>query len=258
MAILSLKNIKKNFGGLKVLSEISFEIVQGTINALIGPNGAGKTTLVNIVNGLLRPDDGEIFFNGEKIDNLPSHQIAERQVSRTFQILKVFSELSVLENLMIGGHVVNKAGMLENLTRTANARLQERKCRSNAWEILESLDLGDQANRLMGELPHGQQRLIDLGRALMSKPKLLLLDEPCCGLSRNETGDLKNRMEIIKKSGVTILIVEHNMPLIMNVADRIIAINNGVVIANGPPESVRQNPAVIDAYLGRKNRHAQD
>jgi branched-chain amino acid transport system ATP-binding protein len=249
--ILEINGLTKVFQGLTAVSDVSFGVEKGTIKALIGPNGAGKTTLFNMVSGLLTPTSGTIQFKGEEINPYPPHERAKLGLSRTFQIIRPFAEMSVLENVMVGCHLRTRTGLIAAALRLPLCRLDERKAREKAMQELEFLGLGNKAYQLAGSLPMGEQRLMEIARALATDPLLVLIDEPAAGLNEKETDHLAEDLLKIKERGITILLVEHDMRIVMKVSDEIAVINYGMMIAQGTPSEIRSNPEVIVAYLGK-------
>jgi branched-chain amino acid transport system ATP-binding protein len=252
MNLLQVEKISKNFGGLQALRSVVMEVKEGSITALIGPNGAGKTTLLNVLNGLLKPDSGRVFLEREEITLLPAHEIAQRGISRTFQILKGYQKQTVLENLMVGRHVNTRSGILSCLCALPLARQENRATAKAAHDSLALFGLTPYANIPLLILPHGIKRLVEITRALMSEPKLLLLDEPTSGLNPREAGVLLEALKAIRQKGVTVLLIEHNMRFVMGIAERIVVLNFGEKITEGSPSEISRNPQVIEAYLGRK------
>ena len=249
--ILEINGLTKVFQGLTAVSDVSFGVEKGTIKALIGPNGAGKTTLFNMVSGLLTPTSGTIQFKGEEINPYPPHERAKLGLSRTFQIIRPFAEMSVLENVMVGCHLRTRTGLIAAALRLPLCRLDERKAREKAMQELEFLGLGNKAYQLAGSLPMGEQRLMEIARALATDPLLVLIDEPAAGLNEKETDHLAEDLLKIKERGITILLVEHDMRIVMKVSDEIAVINYGMMIAQGTPSEIRSNPEVVVAYLGK-------
>ena len=249
--ILEIKGLTKVFQGLRAVTDMTFSVEQGIIKALIGPNGAGKTTLFNMVTGLLTPTGGKIFFKGQEMNPFPPHIRAKYGLSRTFQIIRPFSEMTVLENVMVGCHLKTRTGLLAAALRLPRCREDERRAREEALKELEFLGLTDKANQLAGSLPMGEQRLMEIARALATDPELVLLDEPAAGLNEKETEHLAENLLRIKERNITILLVEHDMRMVMKVSDEIVVINYGIMIAQGSPSEIRNNPEVIAAYLGK-------
>lgn len=246
--ILEVKDISKSFGGLQALRNVNFHVQKGEIHALIGPNGAGKTTLMNIISGLERMDRGDIVFNGKNVSKEPSYKRAIFGMARTFQNLEVFGDMTVLENIMVGMYQKNKRGFILS---GLNFRGVSRSIVEKAEKIVEYVGLSHRKNELAMNLPVGEQRLLEIGRALATEPKILLLDEPAAGLNTKETKNLSSLiMQIREQLEISILIVEHDMELVMGISDMITVLNFGEVIAEGKPLEIQKNPQVIAAYLG--------
>ncbi len=250
-ALLQILGLSKRFGGLPALWEVSFGAATGQVTALIGPNGAGKTTLLNCLSGVLPPDQGAIWFNGENLAGLPAHQVARLGIARTFQNLRLFPSLSVLDNVLTGLTVQAQGSMLQALLRPPGLRHQERRLRLLALEALDTFGLTDKADLPAGVLPYGDKKRVELARAFVSQPVLTLLDEPVAGLNPEETAEIAGLLRLLRQQGNTILLVEHDMELVMGVADQVVVLDGGKLIASGPPEEVRVNPLVLEAYLGR-------
>lgn len=232
------------------VSDVSFRVPSGLVKALIGPNGAGKTTLFNLITGFLAPRRGRILFQGREIQGQPVYAVASLGIARTFQLVQLFDHLTVLENVMVGRHRLSRAGLLAGALRLPWTRREEAAIRQKAWETLEFVGLADRAAQPAAVLPLGLKRLLEIARALASEPSLLLLDEPASGLDRVETERLGDMILTLRDRGITILLVEHDMSLTMEVADDIAVLNYGRLIAEGPPRAIQKHPEVIAAYLG--------
>lgn len=253
MAILKATKLSKIFGGLKAVSDFSIDIGKGELIGLIGPNGAGKTTAFNLLTGVYQPTTGEIAFDGKSIIGFKPYQITQQGVARTFQNIRLFSELSVLDNVKIAYHFHVKYGILESVLRMGRYHKEEQEIEARAVKLLEIFKLGHKKDEIAKNLPYGEQRRLEIARALAAQPKLLLLDEPAAGMNPQETQQLMQMIKWIKQEfDLTILLIEHDMQLVMNVCERIYVLEYGSIIAQGTPEEIKNNPRVIEAYLGEE------
>jgi len=251
MPLLEIQRLTKNFGGVQAVSNFSYQLETGALDAIIGPNGAGKTTIFNLITGIYEPTEGQIFFNGEELTGLITHQIAEKGIARTFQNIRLFSDFSVLDNVRTACHRYASYSVLEGLIPTPRRRREEKALAERAWKLLELVDLADRAEEMSKNLPYGHQRRLEIARALAQEPRLLLLDEPAAGMNPDETVQLMDFIEQIHETfDLTILLIEHHMEVVMGLADDIVVIDFGKTIAQGTPEEVQANPVVIEAYLG--------
>ena len=250
MSLLEVSGLSMSFGGLHAVKDVSFRVEKGTVKALIGPNGAGKTTLFNLVSGVLPPDRGVVTLRGEAVQGRPSHEIAARGVSRTFQQIRLFSQMSALENVMVGVHPRSRAGFLAGMFHLPWTWTEERDIRRRAREALAFVGAEDLAAADATSLSYGQQRSVELARALAADPELLLLDEPAAGLNMRETAELARLIGRIRERGITVLIVEHDMGLVMGVSDEVAVLSYGQKIADATPRAVQRDPEVIRVYLG--------
>ncbi|MBN1797083.1 MAG: ABC transporter ATP-binding protein [Spirochaetales bacterium] len=248
--LLNIHELSRSFGGLKAVNNVSFAVRPGIIQAIIGPNGAGKTTLFNLISGRLKADSGSVFFKGVPITGLKPYKIARLGITCTFQTTKLFQHMTVLENVMAGCHIRFQADFFSCILALPKTWKQERKIRQTSEELLAKFDLTHYADEYAENLPFGKQRLVEFARALAAGPELLLLDEPAAGLNIYETAELSKFILTIKKLGITILIVEHDMSLIMDISDHIIVLDQGVLLTEGSPKQVQKNPDVVRVYLG--------
>lgn len=250
MQLLSINDLSMQFGGLAALKDLSFSIDKGEIRGLIGPNGAGKTTLFNVISGVYRPSKGSVLFKDRNVSNLKPHQTTKLGIVRTFQAVTLFKNFSVLKNVMVGGHLHSNYGYWGALFDTGKTKANERENEKNAMEILEFMGIAQYKDELAANLPHGHQRALGIGIAMAAQPKLLMLDEPCTGMNTEETSEMVGLINRIRDRGVTILLIEHDMKVVMGICDRITVINFGTKIAEGTPEEIQQDEGVHEAYLG--------
>lgn len=248
--LLEIRDIGMNFGGITALKGIVYEVPSGIIQAVIGPNGAGKTTLFNCISGLLQPTSGYVAFQGNRIDGLPPHRIARLGISRTFQHVALFKAMTVLENVMVGRHPRTRSGFWATGLRFPGMRREEKRIAESAQSYLDFVGLGKEACLAAGTLPLGKQKILEIARALATEPQLLLLDEPAGGLNMSETEELGELIQRICERGITVMLVEHDMNLVMEISHRILVLHYGEPLATGTPKEIKDHPAVIQAYLG--------
>ena len=256
MSLLSVRGLAKRFGGVKAVDGVSFDVEEGTIAGLIGPNGAGKTTVFNLVTGNTRPDAGRVVFDGTDVTGWRPHRVVARGIARTFQSIRLFAGMSVLENVLVGADARLTAGLLASVLGTPAQRREERRAREEALETLALVGLADRAARAAGSLAHGERRRLEIARALAARPRLVVLDEPAGGLNEAETAALAELVRRIRARSVTVLLIEHDMSLVMGVCERIVVLENGTKIAEGRPAEVRSNARVVEAYLGAEEEGA--
>jgi branched-chain amino acid transport system ATP-binding protein len=248
--VIELRGVVMTFGGLMALNDLDFKVRRGMIKAIIGPNGAGKTTLFNVITGSFPPTKGTVTFNGRPIQHLKAHKIANRGISRTFQTVELFGNMTVLENVMLGCYTRIRTSFMASGFVLPQARRKEKQIMENALKILKFIGLADKFKDPADSLPLGEQKLLEIGRALASEPELICLDEPAAGLNETETHVASSLIKAINAKGITVLLVEHDMKVVMNISDEILVLNYGQKIAEGPPEEIRNSPRVIEAYLG--------
>ncbi|MCR4403293.1 MAG: ABC transporter ATP-binding protein [Firmicutes bacterium] len=251
--LLELKKVSKRFGGLRAVDGFDLDVCEGKITSLIGPNGAGKTTVFNLITGIYRPDEGEILFAGRDLVGRMPHQVAEAGIARTFQTLRLFENLTCFENVLAGQHCRGRAGVLASILRTAAQRAEDERMKTEAERCLRQMGLWTWRDELARNLPYGNRRRLEIARALATKPRLLILDEPAGGLNEEETAGLMDLIEEIRASGVTVFLIEHDMQVVMGVSDVVAVMDNGQKISEGTPEEVQSDARVVEAYLGTED-----
>jgi branched-chain amino acid transport system ATP-binding protein len=254
--ILVVEDIVMAFGGLMALINLNFDVAKGMIKAIIGPNGAGKTTLFNVITGTFPPTEGTVQFGGQPIENLKAHEISQLGISRTFQTVELFTNMTVLENVMVGRHNQTKTSWFASGLRLPQVQRKEEQIRSESIKILEFIGLAEKAEESADALPLGERKILEIGRALATEPEMVCLDEPAAGLNETETQVAADLIQRIKDKGITVLLVEHDMKVVMNISDEIMVLNYGEKIAEGTPGEIQNNTKVIEAYLGGEEDYA--
>jgi ABC-type branched-subunit amino acid transport system ATPase component len=249
-ALFNARNLHKSFGGVRAVRDVSFDIPAGAVFAIIGPNGAGKSTMLNLISGIYQPDSGTLNFGGRDLSGLPAHRRVRLGIARTFQKIRLFKQLPVLDNVVAGFQIHHDIPAWQYLVHGRAFRRDHARCRAEAMELLAFVGLAARRHILAGSLSYGEQRMLELARALATKPRLLLIDEPAAGLNASEVDSLLDRILTVRGKGVTVVVVEHNMELVMNVADRVLVMDYGQHLFEGVPADVQRSPAVVSAYLG--------
>jgi branched-chain amino acid transport system ATP-binding protein len=248
--MLAIEHLSKSFGGVHAVQDVSFTVRQGAIHSVIGPNGAGKTTLFNLVSGIYTPSAGKIMFNGENVAGMAPDALARRGMSRTFQNLQVCMNMTAIDNVMVGSHLRLNQNLFASMLRLPAVRRMDAECRAEAARLMQFVGVGKYLDAAASQMPYGALKRLEIARALAASPKILLLDEPAAGLNHTETGEIEDLIRKVAQSGVTVLLVEHDMKLVMNLSDHILVLDYGKTLAEGTAAQVRANPDVIAAYLG--------
>ena len=248
--MLTINNLSKSFGGVHAVQDVSFTVKEGNIHSVIGPNGAGKTTLFNLITGVYTPSKGEILLNGENVAAMPPDALARRGMSRTFQNLQVCMNMTAIDNVMVGAHLRLNQNLFASMLRLPSVRRADAACRDEAAQLMEFVGVGRHIDDEAGQMSYGALKRLEIARALAAKPKVLLLDEPAAGLNHTETGEIETLIRKVAQSGVTVVLVEHDMKLVMNLSDHILVLDYGKKLAEGTAAEVRANPDVVAAYLG--------
>mgnify|MGYP005635933931 CR=1 FL=1 len=252
MSMLRVENLNMSFGGVHAVEDMSFSVNPGTIHSIIGPNGAGKTTLFNLITGVYSPSSGQVFFNDRDITNVPTYELARHGISRTFQNLQIFFNMSAVDNVMVGNHLKTDSRFLPGLFGLASIKRGERECRERAEQIMCDVGLEKFIGSDAGSMPYGALKWLEIARALASEPGILLLDEPAAGLNPSETSEIDDLIKRVAEKGITVILVEHDMKLVMGVSDHILVLDSGRKLAEGTAEEIRKNPDVIEAHLGHR------